>query len=92
MKKICSLNHNSILRGKNSLIENFTWQTIWLELNQNVPSLVAFFKGLLPKTNMKFISFLICAILKERCKHMSLLQRVLTVLLYSNATNKQVSM
>ena len=92
MKKICSLNHNSILRGKNSSIENFTWQTIWLELNQNVPSLVAFFKGLLPKTNMKFISFLICAILKERCKHMSLLQRVLTALLYSNATNKQVSM
>ena len=92
MKRICSLNHNSILRGKNSLIENFTWQAIWLELSQNVPSLVTFFKGLLPKSNMNFISFLVCAILKQRCKHMSLLQHVFTVLLYSNTTNKQVYM
>ena len=91
MKKICSLNHNSILRGKNSLIEDFTWQAVWLELSNNVPLLVNFFKSLLPKSNRKFISFLICAILKEKCKHMSLLQRVFSVLLYSNATNKQVS-
>lgn len=91
MKKICSLNHNSILRGKNSMIENFTWQAIWLELSNNIPSLVNFFKSLLPKSNIKFISFLVCAILKEKCKHMSLLQRVFSVLLYSNATNKQVS-
>ena len=91
IKKICSVSHNSILRGKNSMIEKFTWQAIWLELSSNVPSVVNFFKNLLPKANVKFISFLVCVILKGRCKHMSLLQRVFSVLLYSNATNKQVS-
>lgn len=73
------------------MIENFTWQEVWLELNKTVPSLVNFFKSILPRSNYKFVSFLICAILKKRCKHMSLLQRVFSVLLYSNATNKQVS-
>ena len=73
------------------MIEKFTWQEVWLELNKQVPLLVNFFKKLLPKSSFKFVSFLICAILKKRCKHMSLLQRVFSVLLYSNATNKQVS-
>ena len=73
------------------MIENFTWERVWLELNSKVPTLVNFLKSLLPRSNFEFISFLICAILKKRCTHMSLLQRVFSVLLYSNATNKQVS-
>ena len=88
---ICSIRHKSILRDNNRAITRFTWEAIWLELSINVPTLVCFFKQLLPKSDKRFISFLICTILKKRCKQMSLIQRTFSILLYSNATNKQVS-
>ena len=91
IRHICSLRHKSILRDSNKAIKRFTWEAVWLELSNNVPTLVSFFKQLLPKPDKRFIAFLICAILKKRCKQMSLIQCTFSILLYSNATNKQVS-
>ena len=36
------------------MIEKFTWQEVWLELNKQVPLLVNFFKKLLPKSSFHF--------------------------------------
>ena len=91
IRHICSLRHKSILHDNNRAIKRFTWEAVWLELSNNVPILVCFFKQLLPKSDKRFITFLICAILKKRCKQMSLIQRTFSILLFSNATNKQVS-
>ena len=72
IKKICSLRHNSILRGSHEQLKQFNWQSVWQELRKNVPSLVNLMQLVMPKSDKKFICFLICTILKKSCKHMSL--------------------
>lgn len=91
MDEICSLNHNSMLRDQYEALKCFSWETLWFEFSQKVPSLVNLLQGILPKANKSFLSFLIAIVLKKRCKHMSLVQRMISILLYENATNKQVS-
>lgn len=90
MDNICSLKHNSMLRDQHEAIKNFSWKTLWFEFSQGVPALVKFLTSILPNADEKFLSFLIAIILKKRCKHMSLVQRMISILLYGNATNKQV--
>lgn len=87
---ICSYKHNSILRDSHEGIKRFSWEVIWSELVENVPILLKLIQSLLPKSDRKFISFLICAILKRRCMHMSLVQHAISFLLYANGTNKEV--
>ena len=92
MKIICSLTNNSILRTDHEAIKHFSWDVICKELLEKVPTLFAFMQMLLPKADNMFISSLICIILKQRCKHMSLFQRVVSVLLYGHGTNQQVKL
>ena len=91
MKFICSVNFNSVLRSDNKALRNFSWEQLWGEFMHQTPSIVLFFEKLLPKSDRKFLAFLISVILKCRCKHMSLFQRVMSVLLYANGTSKQVN-
>ena len=91
MKSICCIQHNSILRHEHESIKTFSWERIWRELEDNMPTLLKFIRSLLPKSERKFIIFLICAILKNRCVHMSLVQRAVSFMLYANGTNKEVS-
>ena len=90
MKNICSVAHNSILRGQHDQIKLFNWESILTEFEQNVPTLILLLRYLMPKANGKFLSFIVAIILKKRCKHMSLVQRVISVMLYGNATQKEV--
>ena len=92
MKAICSLTHNSILRADHEAVKHFSWDEICKELLGKVPTLFAFIQMLLPKSNNVFVSSLICIILKQKCKHMSLFQRVVSVLLYGHGTNQQVKL
>ena len=91
MKCICSLQHNSVLRGNIESIKHFSWDTVWEEFTQEVPTIVTFLRNLLPKADRIFLASLICLILQQRCKHMSLFQRVMSVLLYGHGTSKQVA-
>ena len=88
---ICSLNHNSVLRGKPITLKTFCWARIWNELKENVPTLVKFFQSLFPKAGRKFICFLVSVILKKNCPQMSLIQCAISFLLYVNGTNREVS-
>jgi len=90
MKKICSLGHNSIFRSSNVTLKQFSWVRIWEEFQSNIPILLKFMKCVLPKADFKLVTMLIAMILKSRCKHMSLVQRTFSVVLYGNATNKEV--
>ena len=85
MKNICSIAHNSILRGHHDQMDS-----ILTEFEQNIPTLLLLLRHLMPKANGKFISFIVAVILKKRCKQMSLVQRVISVMLYGNATQKEV--
>ena len=42
-------------------------------------------------TTCVYIAFVVSVLLKRRCKHMSLVQRVISLVLYGNAAKKQVS-
>ena len=91
MKELCSLNHNSLLRSDHEAIKHFSWVAIFEELVKKVPTLVKFIQKLLPLSSNSFVSALICIMVKQRCKHMSLFQRVISVLLYGHGTSQQVS-
>ena len=91
MNEICSADHNSVLRDSYEAVKRFSWESIWLEYQAKVPTLLALLTGLLPKAEKKFITFVVSLLLKRRCKHMSLVQRVISLVLYGNAAKKQVS-
>lgn len=91
MKSISSLNYNSVLRSDHQNVKHFSWVAIWDEFQQKLPTLILFLRKLFPKSEDKHLSFLICILLKHRCKQMSLFQRVISVLLYAHGTSKQVS-
>ena len=91
MNEICSADHHSILRDSYEAVKRFSWESIWLEYQAKVPTLLALLTGLLPKAEKNFITFVVSLLLKRRCKHMSLVQRVVSLVLYGNAAKKQVS-
>ena len=90
MSNISALNHNSLLRNPHSAIKHFSWKSILFEFTIKLPTLLRLLKGILLKSDDKFIVFIIAMMLKKKCKHMSLVQRVISVLLYGNATSKEV--
>ena len=89
MANICSIRHPSLLRDSHSAVKKFNWQAILSEFSLKLPTLILLLRKMLSKSD-KFISFVISLLIKKRCKHMSLLQRVISVLLYGNGTNKEV--
>ena len=90
MTEICSFKYASLLRKKNEELEHFSWDELYLELVTKVPMLVKFLQAILPGADKIFVAFIVCMLLKRRCKHMSLMQRMMSVLLYGHAANKQV--
>ena len=90
MSSLCSPKSSSILRDNHEALKHFSWKTLWLEFSLKVLSLVQLLQQLLPKADMKVLCFVMSIILKKRCMHACLLQRVISVMLYGNATGKQV--
>lgn len=91
MKNLCSMSHNSILRDQHDGLKCFNWDSVWVEFQHYVPTLLKFLQCLMPKAERKLISFMAAMIVKRRCKHMCLVQRVISTLLYGNATHKEVN-
>lgn len=89
LKLIGSLEHNSILRDTNEAVCQFSWETIWLVLNNNVPSLTKFFTKLLLKIGKPLLCFLISVILKYQSPKLCLVQQVI---FYGNGSSKEVSL
>ena len=90
IKNMCALTHNSILRDEHEGLKTFNWDSVWAEFQHNVPTLIRLLQSLMPRGDRKLISFLASMIVKRHCKHMCLVQRVISVLLYGNATHKEV--
>ncbi len=49
MKAISSDAHDSILRDNIEAVKHFSWQTVWLELTQKIPTLMSLLSHLIPK-------------------------------------------
>ena len=93
IKGICSENHNSVLRDTYEGVKHFSWETVWLELLKQVPTLIKLLITILPdhKQSRNVVCLIVCIMLKKSLGKMGLVQRVLSILLYGNRCNKQVS-
>ena len=92
MKEICAKTHNSILRDSHEVVKCFSWQTIWLEYVQKMPTLLNLLSNLVSdvEKSKSLLCLIISMILKDRVKQMFLVQRGISVLMYGNGTTKQV--
>ena len=88
---ICSTTFDSVLRAENKSLKTFKWETLLTEFSRKVPSLLRLLKLILPKAGVPFWCFIISVLLKKKNQNMSLMQRLVSVILYGNATHKQVS-
>ena len=92
MKTLSSEKHDSILRDNVEAIKMFHWDTVWLECEKMLPTLMTVLKNLIPQPT-KHIP-LICAVasqlLKARHQRLGLVQRATSVMLYGNGSSKQV--
>ena len=87
---ICSSSFRSVLKKDNKTLKTFRWEPLLTEFKQKVPSLLGLLKLILPKGGIPFWCFVISVLLKKRNQNMSLMQRLVSILLYGNAAHKQV--
>ena len=86
MEYIYSEGYNSILRNPSpKKIQEFNWSDICTELQAAVPTLFKLLSGFLPKADQRFLALVIYMLLKKRCKFMSLVQTVMSTLLYGQS-------
>ena len=90
MNGICSTLNKSILRSPNNVIKEFSWIKVWNEFQRRVPILVKLMKHIMPNANVRLLAFIISMILKRCCKHMSFVQRAMSVVLFGSGTAKEV--
>ena len=92
MKDLSSDSYDSILRDSVEAVKNFNWETVRLELIQEMPTLMSLLSQLIGQCSHHSLLCLIATmILKSRHRHMGLVQRAISVMLYGNGTAKEVS-
>ena len=89
-KTICSDQHSSILRGNPESIKTFSWNQVWDEMQQHVPTLVTLLTAITPPNSQSLLCTIISMLLKRRCQRMGFLQKVISALFYTNGVHKQV--
>ena len=97
MKYVCSESHDSILQLKSkTALEHFTWETVWTELQQSSPTLMAILHGFTPVTkhNNEDIrpALCLCAsiLLMLQNDKVNLVQSVISLVLKAGHATKQV--
>ena len=90
MNCISSTNNVTLLRGTNEELKFFSWDALWQEMQIKLPILVSFLQQVMPKADKKFLVFLVAMMLKRHSKHLSLVQRIVSVMFYGNGSHKQV--
>ena len=96
IKCVCSDSQDLILQMKNkTALENFTWETVWSELEQKAPTLTEILHGLAPtsKQGSEHIkpALSVCAsiLLKLRNDKVNLVQSVISLVMKAGHASKQ---
>jgi L1 cell adhesion molecule like protein len=89
MKHVCSESHDSILRDSVDGVKQFSWETVWVELQRNIPTLITLLEELV-SNDRPLLCLIVSMLLKKRYPKMGLVQRAISILLYGNGTNAQV--
>ncbi len=93
MKGIRSHQHDSILLDTVEAVKNFSWDAVILELQHKMPTLMHLLSSLVtnPSRKKPLLCLLASQVLKQQYPKLCLVQRAVSVLLYGNGTNKQVT-
>lgn len=96
LKSLCSLKVNSILRdGSSKSVKNFKWESFLSEIQAHAPILyrivLACTRTKHPRPNRNgLIGLCIALLAKYRCPHMNLFHKIISLVLYSGHSGKQV--
>ena len=96
LRKMCSIEVNSVLKQHlQRNFQDFTWNVLIKEAQVHAPVLLALMKACTktksPRPNkIGIIGFCIAILLKCRCDKMSLVQKILSIILYAGHSGKQV--
>ena len=93
MKVLSSRSYDSILRDTIEAVKQFSWDTVVLELQKQLPTLMDLLSQIVKEpTNKKpFLCMVASQLLKSRHQHMGLVQRAVSIIMYGNGTSKQVT-
>ncbi len=93
MKDLSSDQHDSILKDNVEGVKMFSWETVKVELNRKLPTLMSLLSHLIPRRPHERVP-LMCMIASQllKCRHqrLYLVQRAVSIMLYGNGTAKQV--
>jgi len=89
-RKLCSLDHNSVLRNTSEAVKHFSWKVVLEELQSNMPTLVKFLKRMFSQCSSPILCMVVSQLLKFVSSKMALVQRAISVLIYGNGASKQV--
>ena len=86
MQAISCRSHDSILRDSVEAVKKFSWETVRLELQYTMPTLMTLLSQLVGRASERspLICLLASMILKSRHNQMGLVQRAVSVMLYGN--------
>lgn len=87
---MCSAKHNSTIMNDGKNIKAFSWNVLWLELQQNMPLIISLLNTISSQESQLLNCIVICMLLKKRHQRMALLQRIISTFLYANGAPKQV--
>ena len=90
LSQMCSTKQNSVLMTDGENIRSFSWNTVWLELQQQMPIFSSLLNAVESKGNQILQCVIACVILKNKYQKLSLLQKIISTFLYANAVPKQV--
>ena len=90
-KKVCSDQHQSILRGDSDNVKSFAWNKLWSEMYQHMPTLVSLLTTISSSNSQQLVCTIISMLLKKRHQRMGFLQKVMSAFLYANGAHKQVA-
>ena len=70
MKDICSHKHDSILRDDNEGVRHFSWETVWLELLDKMPTLMNLLGCLIsdPQESKPLLCLIVSMLLKNQLR------------------------
>lgn len=87
---MCSTKHNSVLMTDGENIQSFSWNAVWLELQQQMPVFLSLLNAVGSQGNQILHCVIACVILKDKYQKLSLLQKIISAFFYANAVPKQV--
>ena len=92
MADISSKVHDSILKDNIEALKHFSWDTVFLELQSKMPTLMMLLKKLVrnPTERKPLLCVIASQLLKQRQPKLGLVQRAVSILMYGNGTSKQV--